>query len=246
MAEQEDMRVLTSKQDSINNYNKLSGWYDMLTSSEKPFCDRAIQQLDLRAGETVLELGFGTGHGLEQIARAVGDTGVVHGIDMSPGMHKVTAKRLEKAAISHRVQLHSCDILKIVGDNTTDQPDPEPSEEEPVRFPKGTFDAIFSCFVFDLIDTPELPTLCQNVSDLLKPGGRACIVSLSSEKNCVGKRVYEWFHKVMPKTVDCRPIKLSRLLGATDGLEVKNTVHESMWGIPVETVLATKYTGKTE
>jgi len=57
-------------------YNRISHVYDLLTDrSEHAIRDCGIEALALSADERLLEVGFGTGHGLVAMARAVGPTG---------------------------------------------------------------------------------------------------------------------------------------------------------------------------
>jgi protein-L-isoaspartate O-methyltransferase len=47
--------------------------------SEKRFTESGLQKLKVKEGETVLEIGFGTGHALVALARLVGQSGKVYG-----------------------------------------------------------------------------------------------------------------------------------------------------------------------
>ncbi len=57
---------------------------------------KAAQALDLSPGDTVLEIGCGTGRNLAHLVSAVGENGSVIGVDASPGMlaeaRKLTAR----------------------------------------------------------------------------------------------------------------------------------------------------------
>jgi ubiquinone/menaquinone biosynthesis C-methylase UbiE len=58
---------------------------------------KAVQALDLAPGDTVLEIGCGTGRNLAHLLDAVGEQGTVIGVDASAGMlaeaHKLAARR---------------------------------------------------------------------------------------------------------------------------------------------------------
>jgi ubiquinone/menaquinone biosynthesis C-methylase UbiE len=70
-------------------YNRLSGLiplFDWLFFQPPGFRAKAVDRLDLRPGEHVLEIGCGTGRNLPYLSKAVGPHGRVYGVDLSPGM----------------------------------------------------------------------------------------------------------------------------------------------------------------
>ena len=90
-------RVNRTKEQAKRTYDKISRIYDFIEGSfEKKFRNNALDKLDVKKGETVLEIGFGTGHSIERIADKVGKNGKVYGIDISSGMLDITKSRLER------------------------------------------------------------------------------------------------------------------------------------------------------
>lgn len=84
------LRVFQSRSETRAFYNKISRVYDLLAEhSEAPMRRLGLEMLAPRPGETILEIGFGTGHCLVALADAVARTGSVHGIDLSDGMARV-------------------------------------------------------------------------------------------------------------------------------------------------------------
>ena len=215
-------RVVRSKEEAKTSYDKLSRWYDLLVGrSEKKFRDKGLDLLDVQEGETVLEIGFGTGHCTLALAQSVGSTGTIYGIDISEGMLDITASRIEDAGLSGRVELQLGDAVNL-------------------PFPDDFFDAVFMSFTLELFDTPEIPVVLQQCQRVLKHGGRICVVSMSKEgKSGLMLRLYEWGHKKLPNYIDCRPIFVKRFLEKA-GFNIRKTCTILLWGLPVEIALADK------
>jgi ubiquinone/menaquinone biosynthesis C-methylase UbiE len=216
--------VTRTKAQARASYDRLSRFYDLITGgAEQKIRDLGTELLDIREGETVLEIGPGTGRSLEKIARKVGETGLVHGIDISPGMLAVSRRRLEKAGLCRRVDLTCEDALAM-------------------PYTRGTIDAVFACFVLELFDTPEIPYLLTAIRSVLKPSGRLGVASMSTgERRSSALRVYEWFHQKLPGLVDCRPIPTGQILQEA-GFAIQSQMSIRLWGLPVEVIVATKPT----
>jgi len=213
-------RVPRPAQVAKSTYDRLSRCYDLLTRfGEGEFTLAALQKLDVREGERVLEIGFGTGNAILSLAESVGQAGHVFGIDISQGMYQVAQRKVEEAALAPRVTL-------IVGD----------ARDLPCE--PGEFDALFLSFTLELFDTPEIPKVLRECRRVLVPGGRMCVASLSKDQQLglIG-RFYEWLHLQLPRLLDCRPIPVQHVL-RNEGFEVIHAEFKSLWGLPVATVLA--------
>ena len=95
------LRVTRTRSQAKESYDRMSLFYDFLTGVfEQRYKNIALKCLNIRQDETILEIGFGTGQCLKQMAEAVGEGGKVYGIDISSGMLAVSRRRLEKACIA--------------------------------------------------------------------------------------------------------------------------------------------------
>lgn len=215
-------RVLRTKEEAKASYDRMSRWYDVLAGhSERKAIDIGLDKLDVKEGDTVLEVGFGTGEGILKLAESVGSSGRVYGIDISQGMLEITQKKIGDVDLSDRVDLMRGDAVKI------------PYEE-------SSFDAIFMSFTLELFDTPEIPIVLNECKRVLIAGGLICVISLSKGKDDgFMVHLYEWIHNRLPSLVDCRPIYVhDELINA--GFHIQSKTDMSMWGLPVEVVLARK------
>ncbi|HEU0030024.1 MAG TPA: class I SAM-dependent methyltransferase [Kofleriaceae bacterium] len=62
---------------------------------------QVIEKAGIAAGDTVVDLGTGTGYFLPHLARAVGDTGKVIGLDSEPDMIAYVEKRIARDHLAH-------------------------------------------------------------------------------------------------------------------------------------------------
>jgi ubiquinone/menaquinone biosynthesis C-methylase UbiE len=215
-------RVNRSKAEAKASYDRMSKWYEAVAgSSEKRFIDLGLEILHAQEGEKILEIGFGTGYALGKLARAVGEKGKIHGIDISQGMLERARERLEKEDLSERVEL-ICD------------------DAEQLIYQDQFFDGVFMSFTLELFDTPEIPNVLRECRRVLKQEGRLCVVSmLKTSRESWMTRLYGWAHEKMPALVDCRPIYVTDAIEKA-GFKVQKSTEASMWGLPVEIVLSTK------
>ena len=181
--------VSRSKTEAKDAYDKISKFYDYTEGIfEKKYTDMALRYLDIKHGEIVLEIGFGTGNALIKMAEYVGNSGTVYGIDISPKMVEIANRKIKNKLLSDRIKLTCGDAIRL----------PYPDEK---------FNVVFISFTLELFDTPEIPVILQEVRRVLRQNGRLGLVSLSKENgSSLFLRLYEWAHIKFPKYIDCRPI----------------------------------------
>ena len=187
MAEKEILRV---RGDIKTTYGKLSRTYAVVEERlERGLRQRGLERLKIQQGEVVLEVGFGTGCSLVEMARRAGPVGKVSGIDLTPEMVRLARQRLEKERLAERVELREGDARKM------------PYETE-------QFDVIYISGALELFDTPDIPVLLAEIRRVLKPNGRLGVVSMPREghETSLLLRMYEWAHRTFPRYASCRPI----------------------------------------
>jgi demethylmenaquinone methyltransferase/2-methoxy-6-polyprenyl-1,4-benzoquinol methylase len=216
-------RVSRSKEAARASYNRLSRWYDLIAGgTEKKYRDWGLEKLAARPAERILEIGFGTGHCLVSLSKAVGKAGHVIGLDISDGMLAIAQERLQQEGLQERADLHLGDATKLD------------------FIESGSLDGIFMSFTLELFDNPEIPRVLQECQRVLKAGGRIAIVSMTkTNPPGIAVRLYEWFHEHMPDYADCRPIFAREALEQS-GFVIQDVNTSSMWGLPVQIVLGKK------
>lgn len=133
----------------------------------------AVLALDLKVGDSVLDVCSGTGDFLTPLRAAVGSSGLVVGMDFCPPM-------LEKARVKFGL-----DALLGVGDTC----------QLPVGDAK--FDAV--TVGWGLRNVPDVPGALSEIARVLKPGGRFVTVDMARPRSKFIGRTSEFvFHKVVP------------------------------------------------
>jgi demethylmenaquinone methyltransferase/2-methoxy-6-polyprenyl-1,4-benzoquinol methylase len=187
--------VLQTKSEVKAFYNRIAGIYDLLAErSEKSVRRMGLEMLHAQAGEKVLEIGFGTGHCLIELARAVGPSGRVFGMDLSEKMVEIAWKRICDIGLQERIELICGDALHL-------------------PYTSASQDGIFMSFTLELFDTPEIPRVLAECKRVLKPGGMIVVVGMSRVvPEGLVTEVFEWAHRHFPSFLDCRPIYVRRAL----------------------------------
>ncbi len=213
-------RVRRSHADARAIYDRVSHVYDWLEGPFEAGARRAgLRLVDLRAGERALDVGHGTGDALVDLARSSGPAGFAAGVDQSVGMQRLARRRIQKAGVRAALALADATALP---------------------FREASFDAAFMSFVLELFDTPEIPAVLTETRRVLRPGGRLGVVALGvTDEPGVISRLYLAGHRHLPRLLDCRPIPTSQLIHDA-GYRIEVAASQSMWGLPVDIVVASR------
>lgn len=204
-------------------YDRISGAYDLIADGgEHQARERGLEMLDVQPGESVLEIGYGTGHSLVQLAKSVGPGGHVIGIDISSGMRDVAQQRVTEAGVEKQVEL----LLGAVP--------PLPMEDD-------VFDAVAMSFTLELFPSETLMSVLAECRRVLKPGGRLGVVSMATVEDgndeSILERTYIWMHHHFPHIVDCQPIPLEKKVTEA-GFRLEKQERISLFTMPVAIVVA--------
>jgi cyclopropane-fatty-acyl-phospholipid synthase len=144
--------------DETMNYS--SAWFNgdfsqPLAQAQHAKMLRALAECGLRPGERVLEIGCGWG----AVAQTAAQQGfALTGVTLSKEQLAYARQRLERLGLAERAELRLQDYRDI-----TDPP----------------FDAVVSIEMFEAVGQAYWPTFFASVRQRLKPGGRACIQTIT-------------------------------------------------------------------
>lgn len=207
--------VNRSKRSARRFYDRISEIYDWLTASEKGLIKKGVDLLSPALGETILEIGTGTGSGLKFISEYMSENGYLLGLDLS---RKMLLKSKEKIKDIYAL----CSLVQGDGVN--------------LPISRNFLDGVFCSFTLELFSQEEINDVLQEIQRALKSEGRLAVLSLSSEPRTLAERIYEIGHRLFPTMLDCRPIPLADLL-EENGYEIQQQEILMNWGLPVQIVL---------
>ena len=113
---------------------------------------RVLDMLSPKPGERVIDIGVGPGLLAHDLARLVGDTGRIVGLDMAPAMIKMARTRLAALPQAECVEGDACAL----------------------KFADASFDAAVSTQVYEYV--ADMPGALSELRRVLRPGGRALVL----------------------------------------------------------------------
>ena len=134
-------------------YDAVATAYDLVGSGR--FHCRAVEVLDLRPGDTAVDLACGTGVNLPYLVEAVGPTGRIVAVDLSPGMLAQARQRAER---------HGWRNVELVEADVRDYVFPEPVH------------GVVSTFGLEMV--PEHDAVIARAVSALVPGRRIAVGGL--------------------------------------------------------------------
>jgi ubiquinone/menaquinone biosynthesis C-methylase UbiE len=133
---------------ALRRYERLAPTYDRPGTRGERLRRRAVETLDLAPGETVLDVACGTGVNFPLIEDAIGPSGRLIGIDLSPDMAREARKRIDANGWRNVTLIEA------------------PAEEAELPAPA---DAVLFSFTHDILRSDRA---LENVLGSVKPGAR--------------------------------------------------------------------------
>jgi ubiquinone/menaquinone biosynthesis C-methylase UbiE len=183
------MATAAASQEAITaQYDRVAPFYRALSPLFliNPYARRqGVKALGLRLGDTVLEIAVGSGRNLPYLVDAVGPTGHVVGVDLSPGMLREAEKMVSQRGWSN--------VTLSEGDATALDIDHD-------------LDAIFFSLAWSVI--PDPVAALSRAWDRLRPGGRVAVMDMNVAESPLRPLltpIARQLNKLGPGRADARP-----------------------------------------
>ena len=144
---------------------------------------RAVDQLKLRRGDRVLEVGCGTGRNFPYLRDAVGLEGRIYGVDLSKGMLRRARK------LCHRRQWTNVVLIEADAANFVS---------------RELFDGVLFSFSYNVM--PHHRSILRQVWKQLRPGGQLVIVDARLPPGLFGKLIQPFATWLMKHTLLGNPL----------------------------------------
>jgi ubiquinone/menaquinone biosynthesis C-methylase UbiE len=131
----------------------------MTLGRERAFRERLLGLAHLKPGESVLDVGCGTGSLAIAARRHVGSAGDVTGIDASPEMLARAERKARKAGVTILFKRAAAQALP---------------------FPDAQFDAVFATVMFHHLPRKGREECAGEMRRVMKPGGRLLVVDFTA------------------------------------------------------------------
>ena len=186
----------------------------------------ALEMMNIKSHERVLDVAFGTGWCLNRIIQE--KQMPVYGLDYSSGMYQTCLQNLKKDGIE--------EYAYLVKANAKTMP-----------FQNNSFDVVFSTFLLDLLPKQEIQTVLNEMNRVLSSNGRLLAMTLTKDGKGVSRSmrllyemIYDHWITIGNYRASSRPIYLEEEI-ENAGLTIKESkiTHIPLFHFPVKIIIAT-------
>jgi len=188
-------------------YQRVSRFYDLMeTAAESryhPWRERVWSQV---GGESVLEIGVGTGKNMPYYPAGVHVTG----IDLTPGMLEQARRKAQAFGFDSRVGLQLGDAQAL-------------------DFPDSTFDTALTTFVFCSVPDPVLGL--REMKRVVRTGGKVLLLEHMRSSNPVLGMIMDWLNPIVVRMIGANINRYTVENVRKAGLEIESIEELSKFGI---------------
>ncbi|MGZ0053211.1 demethylmenaquinone methyltransferase [Brevibacillus gelatini] len=164
-------------------FESIASDYDKMNNvisfgSHKAWRNYTMKQMNIKPGDSALDVACGTADWTIALAKAVGKDGRVVGLDFSQNMLDVGAYKVANAGVGNIVKLVNADAMSL------------PYED-------NTFD--FVTIGFALRNVPDVQQVLNEMTRVVKPGGKVVSLEVSKPPFIPYRKLfYLYFYKILP------------------------------------------------
>jgi demethylphylloquinol methyltransferase len=158
-------------------FNRIAPVYDELNDKlslgqHRVWKEMAVKWSQVKPGDTCIDLCCGSGDLSLRLARHVGKTGKVYGVDFSCQLLEVAQQRAQSQYPQPNIIWEEADVLNL-------------------PFPDDQFDA--ATMGYGLRNVTDIPSSLQELHRVLKKGAKAAILDFHRPSNPYLRRFQQWY-----------------------------------------------------
>lgn len=171
-------------------FSRVASHYDQMNNlislgTQNGWRKKFLRELKVVPGDFALDLCCGTGDITIALAKQVGPSGNVIGLDFNNDMLELADQKIRKQDLQKEIQLRQGDAMHV-------------------PYPDQSFDIV--TIGFGLRNVPDADQVLKEIYRVLKPGGKVGILETSQPTNPIVKLGWQTYFKLFPS--------FARILGA--------------------------------
>lgn len=151
-------------------YDQLNDWLSL--GQHRIWKEMTVKWSAAKPGDTCLDLCCGSGDLTFRLARRVGATGKVYGVDFSPKLLETAKERCQKNYPQRAIAWLEADVLNL-------------------PFDDNQFDAV--TMGYGLRNVKDIPRSLQEIYRVLKPGSKAAILDFHRPSDIPFRTFQQWY-----------------------------------------------------
>ncbi len=172
--------------------HQAADWLERANRDEEEHTEKLVEQLKVKPGDVVADIGAGTGYYSRRLAKLAGDKGAILAVDIQPEMLDLLTNKMAESKITN--------VKPILG--TIQDP----------KLPPAAVDLVLMVDVYHEFDHPF--EMMEAICTSLKPGGRVAFVEFRGEDPKVPiKEVHKMTEAQVKKEMSVHPLTWVETIG---------------------------------